>query len=164
MDRIERAEAFATDAHKGQLRPYTGAPYIGHPARVVGLLEQYLPTAGADMICAAWLHDVIEDTTASPDEIRDWFGFSTLSLVWELTKPNEPTCRQAMVIKACDLLDNVGTIADHAPRDKAQAYLRKKAPQVLRICERLAPYYPALAERLGQAYLENAKRVFIKTL
>lgn len=56
----QRAFDFANWAHCGQVRKYTGEPYIVHPAEVVRILR----TVPHDrhMICAAWMHDVIEDT------------------------------------------------------------------------------------------------------
>lgn len=159
MNRIDLAQAIATGAHSGQVRPYTGEPYIAHPARVVGILQQYEPDAPPRLIMAAWLHDVIEDCGITHDSLADSFGGEVAALVWELSKPQEPQTMSGMLIKACDLLDNVGTIGDVAPAAEAQAYLAKKAPQVQRICSRLQQPYPALAETLAQAWWRNWKIV-----
>lgn len=162
MNRIDFAQTFATAAHAGQVRPYTGEPYIGHPARVVGILQQYLPDArwpgqlGRDsLVCAAWLHDVIEDCSITHDAIVQSFNGYVGALVWELTKPNEPLSQGGMIIKACDLIDNIGMIADVAPPDQAREYLRKKADQVLRIASSLDATYPELAEALARAFWRN---------
>lgn len=155
MNMIDRAQTIATALHSRQVRPFTGEAYIGHPARVVGILLQYAPEASSGMIAAAWLHDAIEDTPATYESINDAFGDYVATLVVELTKPNEPRTVAAKVIKACDLIDNVGTIADVAPQAQARAYLAKKAPQVLRICESLTLACPTLAEALSQAWWRN---------
>lgn len=155
MNMIEQAQVLATKAHAGQVRPFTGEAYIGHPARVVGILQQYYPQAGENQIAAAWLHDVIEDCGVTAETLIAEFGTLVAYYVTELTKPNEPTMVGSMLIKAADLIDNVGTIADVAPHHQAKAYLAKKAPQVLRIAESLQTYAPALAEALAQAYWRN---------
>ncbi len=71
---IQRAADFAAQAHGSidQRRKYTNAPYIDHPRAVAKLVEE----AGGDeaMICAAWLHDVVEDTPVTGDEIDERFG------------------------------------------------------------------------------------------
>lgn len=66
-DLVTTARAIATDAHRGQVDK-AGAPYIGHPARVAG----HAAAAGGDerVIAAAWLHDVVEDTDVTPDDLR----------------------------------------------------------------------------------------------
>lgn len=156
LDRVELAQIVATGAHHGQVRPYTGEPYIAHPARVVGILQQYEPDAPRRLIIAAWLHDVIEDCGITHDALAKSFGGEVAALVWELTKPQEPQTMSGMLIKACDLIDNVGTIADVVPAQyMGREYLARKAPQVLRICERLQQPYPALAEALAQAWWRN---------
>jgi hypothetical protein len=156
---VELAKIFAENAHKGQVRKYTGEPYIGHPARVVGILQQYLPGSSAEVVAAAWLHDVVEDTTISLCDIGWNFGGTVAFLVDKLTKPNQPEGIIACVIKACDLIDNIGTIAAVAPAREARAYLAKKAPQVLLVCEKIQGYAPDLAEALAQAFWRNSENL-----
>ena len=155
LDLVDLAEQFAIAAHVGQARPYTGEPYIAHPARVVGILLQYVPDAGKDLVAAAWLHDVVEDTPTRLQDIQAAFGGTVAFLVDELTKPNQPAGVISCVIKAADLIDNVGTIADVAPRDKARAYLAGKAPQVLYVAGKIQRFAPGLAEALAQAWWRN---------
>jgi len=69
MSLIIRAAALATRAHEGQFRKNSSFPYITHPARVAGLVG-ILPGATEEMVAAAYLHDVIEDTAVSKDEIE----------------------------------------------------------------------------------------------
>ncbi|MCC2314193.1 HD domain-containing protein [Cellulomonas xiejunii] len=66
-DLVTTARQIAKDAHRGQLDK-AGAPYIGHPARVAG----HAAAAGGDerVVAAAWLHDVVEDTDVTPDDLR----------------------------------------------------------------------------------------------
>ena len=75
---IQRAYEFGARAHEGQTRK-TGEPYITHPVAVaLELAEMHLD---AQAIAAALLHDVVEDTPATLDNIRDQFGEEIALLV-----------------------------------------------------------------------------------
>lgn len=80
---ITGAYSFAENAHSGQKR-VSGEPYITHPTEVAAILV----TMGmdADTIAAALLHDVLEDTKATKEEIAELFGKNVLILVESLTK------------------------------------------------------------------------------
>src|SRR5438067_1506809 len=84
MTKLEiRARDVATCAHLGQTRKYTGDPYIVHPATVADLVRAVPHTD--EMIAAAWLHDVVEDTTTRIQTIYDMFGTVVGDLVRDLT-------------------------------------------------------------------------------
>jgi hypothetical protein len=72
MSIVERAERVAAEAHAGGVRKSTSTPYIEHPRAVAGLLA----AAGCteEVVAAAWLHDVVEDTAVTHDEIERGFG------------------------------------------------------------------------------------------
>ncbi|OGG50274.1 hypothetical protein A2763_01245 [Candidatus Kaiserbacteria bacterium RIFCSPHIGHO2_01_FULL_54_36] len=80
------AEEFATKAHAGQfLRNVSKDPFISHPRRVVELVEQSGGTA--QEIAAAWLHDVVEDTDVTLEQIGKRFGKEIAEIVDGLTDP-----------------------------------------------------------------------------
>lgn len=79
----EKALEFATKAHGEQQRKYTKEPYIEHPKRVAEIVRTVPHTT--EMICAAYLHDVVEDTPVSIEEIEQEFGPEIAQLVLELT-------------------------------------------------------------------------------
>jgi len=85
MELVDKAKAFATRAHGeiGQKRKYSGEPYIVHPAAVACKVA----TVSEDphLIAAAWLHDTVEDTPVTLDEIRREFGDEVHDLVENLT-------------------------------------------------------------------------------
>ena len=81
--RIKRAIEVATKAHEGQLRK-TGKPYIVHPLAVKRILEEW--GMDEDTIIAGILHDTIEDTSLTLDNIRKEFGESVAFLVDGVTK------------------------------------------------------------------------------
>lgn len=115
---------FAKKAHEGQFRAFSMAPYFTHPVRVATLVMKYKKShAIDDLVVAALLHDVVEDTTVSLFDITMKFGHRVSGLVEELTSDEIAVLRQgkteyltykmlnmsswALVIKLCDRLDNV---------------------------------------------------------
>ena len=80
---ISRAVAMATEAHKGQTRK-TGEPYIIHPLAVKKILEEW--GMDEDTIIAGILHDTVEDTDLTLNDIKDEFGESVAFLVDGVTK------------------------------------------------------------------------------
>ena len=77
---IEKAKQFATAAHAGQKRKYTGEDYIVHPEHVASIIEEY----GFDdnMIAAAWLHDTVEDTNVELDDLEREVNDDVTELVY----------------------------------------------------------------------------------
>lgn len=144
MDIIEKARVFATAAHSAvrQVRKHTGEPYINHPAELVELLREH-GIADQQMLAAAWLHDVVEDTGISLEVIRAEFGACVATLVEGLTdvsKPEDgnrktrkaidrahtaaqsPACK---TIKLADLISNTRSIVERDP-EFAKVYLAEK--------------------------------------
>ncbi len=146
MNKIIEAARFADKCHAGQVRKYTGAPYITHPARVatrVMLLPRtsQIETEIENMVCAAWLHDVAEDCHVQAKEIVAKFGPSVESLVWFLTNRSKQhpelnrearkrmdrerlsDCSSAVkIIKLMDRIDNLNEMSG-APADFLRVYL-----------------------------------------
>jgi len=84
MNPIIVAKEYARRAHKGQKRKYSGDDYIVHPFRVAAHVLT-LPTATEEMVCAAYLHDVIEDTWVEESDLIFSFGTKISDLVVGLT-------------------------------------------------------------------------------
>jgi GTP diphosphokinase / guanosine-3',5'-bis(diphosphate) 3'-diphosphatase len=83
VERVQEAYELANEAHKGQKR-LTGEPYITHPVAVAGILADL--HLDSQTICAALLHDVIEDTPTAKDEILTRFGREIAELVDGVSK------------------------------------------------------------------------------
>lgn len=153
---IERAFKFARDAHAG-VRRRSGEPYILHPIAVARIASQEIGL-GSTSICAALLHDVVEDTEYTVEDIRRHFGAKIAQLVEGLTKISggifgDKASLQAenyrkllltmsedirvVLIKMADRLHNMRTLGSMAP---AKQY--KIAGETLYI-------YAPLAHRLG---------------
>lgn len=140
---IKQASKFATRAHAliDQRRKYTGEPYIVHPAAVARLVAGV--TDDEAMICAAWLHDVVEDTPVSLIEIEREFGPDIGMLVADLTDVSTPAhgnraarklidlrhtraaSPRAKTVKLADLIDNAGSITRYDP-GFARVYMAEK--------------------------------------
>jgi (p)ppGpp synthase/HD superfamily hydrolase len=132
---ILKAAKFASKAHLGQFRKYhtPKIPYIIHPGRVAARVSIH-PIATPQMVAAAWLHDVVEDTPITLEEIEEHFGLAVCLYVEELTNPslNSTLLRAerkrmdrealaiaspaAKIIKLCDRIDNLYDLP-RSPRD-----------------------------------------------
>lgn len=82
-----RADSFERERHEGQTRRGSDTPYWLHPVRVALGLMRWGVT-DRDVLAAALLHDVVEDTVTTPEEIRSAFGVRTENLVVWLTAPD----------------------------------------------------------------------------
>ena len=76
---IDQAIRFAALAHKGMVRKGNNQPYIFHPLEVLNLVS--LMTLDDDVLCAAVLHDTVEDTDATIEDIQREFGEHVAALV-----------------------------------------------------------------------------------
>ena len=85
---IEKAKYFAELKHAGQVRKYNGAPYTTHLQDVANIVASVPHTD--EMVAAAWLHDVVEDTPTSLKEIEDNFGSLVAQYVEMLTDVSKP--------------------------------------------------------------------------
>jgi GTP pyrophosphokinase len=154
-DLICRAFRFAYELHKGQYRA-SGEPYIAHPVAVAGLLRDL--GGSSVMIAAGFLHDIVEDTDITVEEIESLFGIEVRRLVEGVTKLSKfnfssKTERQAenfrrmflamaadirvIVVKLADRLHNMRTLEHLNPEKQRRISLETR--------EIFAP----LANRLG---------------
>ena len=133
MSSILAAIHFSADKHRNQRRKDAeSTPYINHPIEVAGLLWRIGNVRDISVIIAALLHDLIEDTKTTPDEIASRLGERVLSMVLEVTDdkrlPKSERKRlqiehaphlsdEAKQIKLGDKICNVRDIADSPPKD-----------------------------------------------
>jgi hypothetical protein len=133
-DLVSKAQAFATAAHErvGQKRKYTGEPYITHAEAVVAIVKSVPHTP--EMLAAAWMHDVVEDTGTTHDEVKAEFGDKVADLVGWLTDISKPSDgnratrkgidrdhlakapAEAQTVKVADLIHNTESISQHDPK------------------------------------------------
>lgn len=84
MTRIDKAIFFATNAHSGASRKGSSIPYILHPLEAAAIAATV--TADEDVIIAAILHDTIEDTSVTADDIKAEFGENVMNIVLGCTE------------------------------------------------------------------------------
>ncbi len=101
-DLVNRAIRFAKETHQriDHRRKYSNQPYSDHLEQVAKIVISV--TDDEEMIAAAWLHDVVEDTPATLDNIEHGFGASVAQLVRDLTDISKPNDGNRAVRKAID--------------------------------------------------------------
>ena len=159
---VRRAYEVARSAHEGQLRD-EGTPYIIHPIRVATLLVEELHNYSTHLICAALLHDVIEDSDITRKQIARMFGKEVARVVWLLTKFEDvslPAYLAAIeaapetgspIVKLCDRLDNLRFLI-HSPKgEKKRRYIRTTEQHYLPMAARTDKYlYDELCRSLEE--------------
>lgn len=140
MDKVLQAKWFAKGVHHAHLRKYTNEPYANHLQNVVNILKNV--DATEDMLCAAWLHDAVEDHDVSFEQICTFFGADVEEYVFYLTDPKVEVGNRAhrkrltrerfatasaevQTIKLADLIDNTSSIVQYDP-SFAVVYLKEK--------------------------------------
>ncbi len=145
LDRISHSFIFAMNAHDGSFRS-NGIPYVSHPIRVA--LHALSLGMTTEAIIAAVLHDVVEDTAISIEEVTTEFGPIVSDMVVALTKPARGTPNrnqiyesqllngpeEAKMVKLLDIQDNLSDVEDFLEPEDAAAYRRSREDlaQVLR--------------------------------
>lgn len=160
-DALNRAYVFAMKKHGAQLRA-SGDPYYSHPVEVAGILTKF--KLDASSIIAGLLHDTVEDTDTTIDEVRNLFGEQVASIVDGLTKlamieQKSSNNKQAenfrklllamsedirvLLIKLADRLHNMRTLHFCKPEKRA------------RIARETLDIYAPLAERIGMQEVKS---------
>jgi GTP pyrophosphokinase/guanosine-3',5'-bis(diphosphate) 3'-pyrophosphohydrolase len=156
QDLIRDAYAFCQEMHAGQTR-YSGEPYYGHVVAVAFLLAELRLDAAT--ICAGLLHDTVEDTGATLEEISERFGVEVANLVDGVTKLGQmelgsKRTKQAenlqklvvaitsdvrtLLVKLCDRLHNMRTL-HHIPKPEKRERIARETLEI----------YAPLARRVG---------------
>jgi (p)ppGpp synthase/HD superfamily hydrolase len=158
LSKLQAAENFARERHSGMTRKDGTTTYFEHLSGVVARLKN-LGMTNEDVMCAAWLHDILEDTNTTFDEIEQRFGDKVAVLVLSLSKDmslskakqEEQYVKQlknasfnAKVIKLCDISANLKDIK-HATLSKT-----KKVKTVRKIMHYLNAIKPELVNNKDQ--------------
>ncbi len=162
LDIIDRAYIFSARVHDGQVR-LSGEPYLSHPLEVAGILADM--KLDSVSIAAGLLHDVVEDTHATEEEIVETFGHDVSHIVAGVTKLsklpfNSSQAREAenirkmllamaddirvILIKLADRLHNMRTLQFH-----------KKESKKKKIAQETLDIYAPIAARLGIYWIKN---------
>jgi len=125
IDLVARAIRFAAEAHAGQYRKGSHVPYITHPMEAALIMLQM--GGSPEYVAAALLHDTVEDTSVTPEQIRAEFGEEVARLVSGETCDKACTweeCKQAILdsIKAAPREEQLLTLSDKLANIRSMAY------------------------------------------
>ena len=160
LERMRKAYEFAAEAHSAQRRK-SGEPYIMHPIAVAAIVAEELEL-GENPVISAFLHDVVEDTDYTIEDIRERFGDDVAFLVDTVTKRKKDSYQhskqvdnyrqilesvhydiRALLIKLADRLHNMRTLESMRP-DKQ-----------MKIAGETDYFYAPLANRLGLYHIKT---------
>lgn len=144
-----KAVAFAAEKHRNQRRKDADAsPYINHPIALANVLANEGGVSDATVLCAAVLHDTIEDTETTENELTTTFGSHVSSVVLEVTddKSLEKHVRKQRQI-------------EHAPHISTEAKLVKLADKICNLRDILASPPANWSTERKQAYFDWASKV-----
>ena len=161
VEMIKRGYVVSAKYHKGQLRT-SGEPYLTHPLEVANILAEM--KLDAETVTAGLLHDVLEDTLISPEELRKQFGEDVYLLVDGVTKiaqmrllsrqqKQAASFRKMLVAMAHDIRVLVLKLADRLHNMRTLQYLSPERRE--RISRETLDIYAPLAHRLGMTKIRG---------
>ncbi len=161
IDLLKKAYVFSAKVHLGQVR-LSGEPYLNHPLEVAGILTQLKLDVAS--LATGLLHDTVEDTLTTLEEIQKNFGEEIAQLVGGLTKISQIPLRsfeegqaenfrkmilamvkdiRVLLVKLADRLHNMRTLEYHAPGKQVE------------IAQETLDIYAPLANRLGIDWIKS---------
>jgi guanosine-3',5'-bis(diphosphate) 3'-pyrophosphohydrolase len=175
LDRVIAAAAFAADRHRMQRRKDADAsPYINHPLALAHILSSEGSISDPDILCAALLHDTVEDTETTIEELEGRFGAEVASIVAEVTNdPSLPKAEQkkaqvanaasksrgAKLVKLADKIANLRDIAATPPADWSAERRAEYYRWSREVVAGLRGVSPALEQAFDRAYESGLARI-----
>lgn len=163
-----KALSFAAHKHRDQRRKDAGAsPYINHPIALADLLANEAGVSDIEVLCAALLHDTIEDTETTPQELEREFGPKIVSIVLEVTDNTmlrkrtrkrmqiehaANVSRQAKLVKLADKTCNLRDVNARPPADWDLSRRREYFDWAKSVVDRLRGVHPPLEVAFDAAY------------
>ena len=173
LDIIDRAYIYSAKVHDGQMR-LSGEPYLSHPLEVAYILtEMKLDSVS---IAAALLHDVVEDTHATIEEIKDMFGPDIAHIVSGVTKLSSlavdslqerhaESIRKMILAMADDIRVILIKLADRL-HNMRTLHFHKTEAKIIKIAQETIDIYAPIAARLGiywmKKELQNTAFMYLK--
>ena len=165
---ILEALQFAAHKHRDQRRKDPQAsPYINHPIALANVLWREAGVRRAEVIAAALLHDTIEDTETTAQELRERFGRKVASIVMEVTDDKSllkqerkrlqvehapHLSREAKLVKLADKICNLRDMAEASPRTWPRSRVREYFDWSRRVVDGLRGVHPRLERIFDEAY------------
>ena len=161
VELLRRAYVFSAYEHRGQVR-HSGEPYLVHPLEVANLLADMKLDVAA--VVAGLLHDVVEDTLATPARLEASFGAEVAHLVDGVTKigaisfssseeSQAENFRKMLLAMVDDIRVVLVKLADRVHNMRTLRHLPE--PRRLRIAQETLDVYAPIANRLGMSKIEN---------
>jgi guanosine-3',5'-bis(diphosphate) 3'-pyrophosphohydrolase len=163
-----KALAFAAHKHRDQRRKDAEAsPYINHPIALADVLVNEGGVADPEVISAALLHDTVEDTATTPQELEGAFGSRIARIVAEVTDDTSlpkaerkrlqvehaaSISREAKLVKLADKICNLRDVVDHPPAEWDLARRREYFDWAKSVVDRLRGVHPHLEAAFDAAY------------
>lgn len=168
-----KALSFAADKHKDQRRKDADAsPYINHPISLANILCNEGHVTDIDVICAALLHDTIEDTQTTPEELDIEFGHAVCSIVMEVTDDKDlpkaerkrlqiehaaHISEQAKLVKLADKISNLRDVAGTSPPDWSLERRQQYFDWAKAVIDQLRGVHPTLEAVFDSVYANPPK-------
>ena len=156
---LDKAIVFAVNAHRGQLRKGSNAPYILHPMEAAAIVAAM--TDDEEVIAAAVLHDTVEDTAVTLDEICEQFGKRVAELVAAESenKREDKPAASTWKIRKEETIEHLKT----APKEVKMLTLGDKISNIRSICRDYEAQGDALWQRFNQKD-KNEHRWYYKSI
>ena len=168
-----KALAFAADKHRNQRRKNVKAsPYINHPISLADILCNEAHVTDLNVICGALLHDTVEDTETTAEELAIEFGQQISAIVMDVTDDKTIEDKQqrkqlqiehaahisdsAKLVKLADKISNLRDVANDPPSDWSLERRRKYFDWAKRVIDQLRGVHPSLEALFDQAYSARA--------
>ena len=168
MNRVISAISFAADKHRNQRRKdIEASPYINHPIALANILANEAGIEDEKVLVAAILHDTIEDTETTTQELADLFGDDVTAIVLEVTDDKSlpkaerkrlqvehaPTIsRRAKLVKLADKIANLRDIAASPPADWPLQRQQEYFDWAKAVVDGLRGTHPTLERIFDEAY------------
>ncbi len=174
-----KALAFAAHKHRDQRRKDRAAsPYINHPIALANVLVREGAVADVTVLCAALLHDTVEDTATKPAELRRAFGRKIAGIVAEVTddkrlpKKTRKSLQvrhaarispEAKLVKLADKICNVRDVARRPPAGWDRRRQREYFDWAKKVVDRMRGVHPRLEAAFDTAYARRPRAAVRKS-
>jgi guanosine-3',5'-bis(diphosphate) 3'-pyrophosphohydrolase len=165
-----KALAFAARKHRDQRRKDAEAsPYINHPIALADVLVNEGGVTDVEVLCAALLHDTVEDTATTHEELSDAFGARVARIVAEVTDDKTLSkaerkrlqvehagllSPEAKLVKLADKICNLRDVASHPPAHWDLARRREYFDWAKSVVNRLGTVHPRLESAFDRVYAQ----------
>ena len=168
-----KALAFAAHKHRDQRRKDADAsPYINHPIALADVLVNEGGVTDVEVLCAALLHDTVEDTATTPQELVDAFGSRIARIVAEVTDDKRlpkaerkrlqiehapHLSREAKLVKLADKLCNLRDVAERPPAEWSLERRQEYFDWARQVIDGLRGAHPRLEAAFDAAYASRPR-------